>query len=588
MKQRILPLLALLLLPALLLQGCTPLWNVYDEILSPLDVNRRPDYSDGEIDFSDFDRPYMPRLDYVSFDEIEYERPDTDALCQNLRALGERAKSADIDRIMEDYETLYNDYVLFDTMSQLAYLRYTLDLNDSFYETEYTWCEEQSPLVEQALEECYTALGASPLRTQLETEYFGKDYFDHYDEQSYYTNDRVVELLQQESELQTKYMAMQSDMTVEHDGREQLVSDLLSDSTLSYEEYYEILERYGEKFAPQAAEIYIALIRVRRALAEELGYEDYAQYAYDYYYERDYTPKQVERYLADIRAELVPVYEQIPYIDALRAADSSKILELLRGAATQLGGEVQTAYGFMEAYSLCDISASTSKLPGSYTTYLESYEMPFIYISPEGSLNDLLTAAHEFGHFIDAYVNCNCTTSTDCAEVFSQGLEYLTLDAAELSAYDRMTLEYYKLADALEVFLTQACYYEFEQRAYALDNSELTAERLNELFLECTTEYGLYVEEYGSYNATNWIDIQHFFIAPYYVISYCVSNDAALQIYERELERKGSGLSLYTDLLYLAPNNTLLSMLEEGGMQSPFDAGRVAMLADFFAEQLGV
>lgn len=71
-------------------------------------------------------------------------------------------------------------------------------------------------------------------------------------------------------------------------------------------------------------------------------------------------------------------------------------------------------------------------MPGSYTTYLESYEMPYIYISPEGTLADLLTAAHEYGHFVDGYVNCNQTFSIDCSEVFSQALEYLTLGSTSL------------------------------------------------------------------------------------------------------------------------------------------------------------
>ena len=85
--------------------------------------------------------------------------------------------------------------------------------------------------------------------------------------------------------------------------------------------------------------------------------------------------------------------------------------------------------------------------------------------------------------------------------------------------------------------------------------------------------------------APGWIDIQHFFVAPFYVISYCLSNDAALQIYQAELA-DGSGLTLYNRLLHLSADNTLLNLLAEADMVSPFDKGRMAELADFFDEQL--
>ena len=54
--------------------------------------------------------------------------------------------------------------------------------------------------------------------------------------------------------------------------------------------------------------------------------------------------------------------------------------------------------------------------------------------------------------------------------------------------------------------------------------------------------------------APGWIDIQHFFIAPFYVISYCISNDAALQIYQAEL-KDGSGLDVYRGLMSRSADN---------------------------------
>ena len=106
------------------------------------------------------------------------------------------------------------------------------------------------------------------------------------------------------------------------------------------------------------------------------------------------------------------------------------------------------------------------------------------------------------------------------------------------------------------------------------------------LFAECCVDFGLFDEASAEQAARSWIDVQHFFSAPYYVISYCVSNDAALQIYQLEQETPGAGLKAFSDLLYAAPESTFLAMLQDGSLTSPFDENRMQDLAAYFKEAL--
>ena len=99
-------------------------------------------------------------------------------------------------------------------------------------------------------------------------------------------------------------------------------------------------------------------------------------------------------------------------------------------------------------------------------------------------------------------------------------------------------------------------------------------------------DFGLFDEASAEQAARSWIDVQHFFSAPYYVISYCVSNDAALQIYQLEQETPGAGLKAFSDLLYAAPESTFLAMLQDGSLTSPFDENRMQDLAVYFKEAL--
>lgn len=581
--------LLFLLLGAVLLQGCMIHIDFDPEPSDPtlpITTQTQPETTYHTPETEVWERPYESLLEPTRFSEIAYSRPDADALREAFSAVQSLVEQGgSLEAVIAAYEDAYDDYLLFNTMATVAYIRYCLDLSDSYYDTEYNWCEEQSPLINQSVENCYIAMGESDLRNDLETELFEEGFFEFYDENRIYSNDRVVELMQRESELETQYMALQNDQTVEWDGVETSVDALLSDSSLTYFDYFKILELYYDKYNTAAGELFIQLIGVRKQIAEELDYDSYADFAYEYTYERDYTPTQTAVYLNDIAQYLVPLSD-LSYSSYDTAMDADEVMAQLDTVTAKLGGMVRVAYESMIEYELYDFTASSRKMTGSFTTYLEAYELPYVFITPTGTDEDLMTAAHEFGHYVDGYANCNGTSAVDCAEIFSQALEFLTLGTADLTAYERSATTAAKLGDSLSVFLSQASYADFEQQAYALPEEELTLERLNEIFLESCEKYDCSTEGMETYIARAWVDVQHFFIAPYYVISYCVSNDAALQVYQCELAQSGAGLERYVALLQNSSGNSILALLEEAGMDSPFAEGRMRELAEFFREQL--
>ena len=266
---------ALLLALSLLLTGCSPLFDLYSAFRGEY---TRPDYSDGAISYRDFQRPYQPRVKYTAEPDIEYVRPDVDGLCSTLKSIGASAtggKAAAAD-IINQFDAAYDDYVLFNTMGELAYLRYTRDLSDSYYEAEYTWCTDQTTRVEKAMEDCYTTMAKSSLRSALEEQYFGEDFFASYDSDGVYSDARTVALLQQESELQAQYVALQNDPSIEWNGSTRSVSELL-ENAVTADLYYEVLGAYYDAYGAQAGEIYIKLIQTRRELAGRLDYAFFAR-----------------------------------------------------------------------------------------------------------------------------------------------------------------------------------------------------------------------------------------------------------------------------------------------------------------------
>ena len=122
------------------------------------------------------------------FSNMEYTRPDMDAMEADLNALcAQAAIETNLDALLEGIYAFYGLYDDFSTAYSLALIHYYRDLTDSYWETEYNFCMENSAAADAALDKLYRALAKSPLRTELEgDDYFGAGYFDYYDGESLY------------------------------------------------------------------------------------------------------------------------------------------------------------------------------------------------------------------------------------------------------------------------------------------------------------------------------------------------------------------------------------------------------------------
>ena len=225
----------------------------------------------------------------------------------------------------------------------------------------------------------------------------------------------------------------------------------------------------------------------------------------------------------------------------------------------------------------------------SFQTYLSDYEAPFLFLDADGSSDDILSLAHEFGHYCDAYVNENAYETIDLAEVYSQAMEYLTLSQLreQLDEDEVENLARVKMIDTVEMYVQQASFAAFEHEVYALGAENLNAEAINEIARRTAIDYGYYDGYYDAFYALSWVDIVHFFEQPFYVVSYPVSNDLAMQIYALEQAQSGAGTERYLSSLE-RDFTGLMGLVDEGGFQSPFDAGRISAIAALAREVLGL
>ncbi|MBQ1678957.1 MAG: hypothetical protein II062_05445 [Oscillospiraceae bacterium] len=539
-------------------------------------------------------RDYLPDapVEMVPFSGMAYVRPDTEALYGEFDKLITRAETEDAEALLSDYYRLYSDYISFYSMDAIANIRYSLNTADGYYQAEYDFCENEKPTLEEKLEVLNKAFAASPARSELERLYFGADYFEQYDDYEVYTNPDYLRLSREEAALLSEYRELSADPRVSYQGETRSLHEWMESD--SYAVYLGALKAYYQQYNEALGEIYLRLVRVRQKLAEALGYDSYAEYSYEISYFRDYSPAQGSAFLREIREQLLPVLEDAlrsPSVSmqSARPASERELTELVRSAAENIGGPVWDAWRFMQAYGLCDISASAVKTESSFQSYIFDYEAPFVLVNAEGTSNDYSTFAHEFGHFADAYYNYGANEDVETAETFSQAMEYLALRYNDLLSEDQRERMLRKtLFELLETFVYQAAYADFEARVYALEPAQLSVETVNELYRQICRDYGIYDKSYDFYYSQGWIDVIHFFEAPYYIISYCVSAETALQVCELEAERDGQGVAAYFRLLDRSYEAGVQQVMEDAGLQSPFREEVLKQAAAFFRQELGL
>ena len=526
----------------------------------------------------------------TKFSDMEYSRPNIEKLLNSAAAVMETviANEESAETVKALLETFLDEYNSFYTMQTLSQIRYFQDTSDEFYYAEYSACSEMSGMVEMAAENVYIACANSAHAQELEAEYFWDGFSDDYGEDSVGRySDAVVELKAREKELINRFYELSAAPVVNINGTDvELYSYLASADDSVYSaaltEYY---RQYNEKYA----EIFIELVKLRHTLASKMGYKDVWDMQCDTF-DRDFSKEQANAFLNDTAEKIVPVYTQMlasgKTVDGLYL-DEETLMEIMDAVMSDVGAYTDEAYRYMKEFGLFDVSGSENKAQVSFTSYLNRYEEPFSFVACSSTEADIFSFSHEFGHFAQMYASFNALTSLDLSEVYSQAMEMLLVARADVVLEEEYAelLRIYKLSDILSTYIQQGMLARFEEIVYSVDPELLSTEMLNFICLACAEQFGLTGYGDEEYCALLWCDVAHLYEFPFYVISYPVSVDAAMQLYAAELESTGLGAEIF-DAMLPFENMQLVEALEKAGFSSPFESGRLDAAANILREVL--
>ena len=478
----------------------------------------------------------------VDYADMTWYIYDAAELLDKAARLGETAdgkEAADLyDWLMAEYAKVY-------TLDNLAYIDFYAHPGD---ETLSDACQQLDSVLNEVNDALCTALSDAldgPAGSALRS-YIGEDKATAlvgYDEQT----DRQREITERVSELTLQYNAL----------------------IMEYLSYDEETEKIGA--------LYRELVDLHNEEAQIVGYKDYADYAYEASYGRDFTPDDAAALCEAVKPYARQYFGSLYYNEATYAdfsADTDLTERELVGLVTQymprVSDDAAKAAAYMEKHGLYFMDSAERVSDLGFTTTLDQYNAPFIYLALYGDQNDIQSMFHEFGHYYDAYVNpvpdlLLSVGSLDIFEIHSTGMEALSTGWYEDIYGEDADLARIRFLDSALYTVFSGCLFdEFQRVVYA--DPTLTPEQISQTFVTIARSYGL--RSFGKEFSHYWMQVNHNFESPFYYISYAVSMLASLQIYEMAENDWAAAADFYNDLVSLgAYDYTYCELLEKVGLE---------------------
>ena len=476
----------------------------------------------------------------AGFEYYHYDISKFDEKCEELESA---VKADDADAVIKLYDELYAECEEVETLYAAAYVLYSTDMDDEYYsdEQEYSYttlekCEDKLCTI------CHDiALSSS---ADAFKEHVGEDAFAGFKDYEPYT-DRDWELIEKEQKLVDEYYDLYTDpdLTCEYNGTVWDL-DMLdgSEGDELYETdtdgYYIVADEIEKKFNEKGGPIFKELVDLRNEFAQLHGYDNYAVYADEVEYTRDYSDADITLLHKSVKKNskaFIPLYYDF-YMSTgedLPVMSNKELLDILCTYSDETGSVAGQAAAMLKDDNLYSIDDGKSRQPGGYTIYLPKVEKPFIFITNDDAENTLPTLTHEFGHFTEDINDSRSNALTDSdnidlAEIASNGFECLMTHYYDEIFDDQADQARKEIITELMENVIYGCIEDEFQRA-VYKNPDMTLEEMNNLYGKINAEYGI-----GSGGRDySWVFVTHTFEQPMYYISYAVSGLAALQIWSQ-------------------------------------------------------
>lgn len=544
----------------------------------------------------------------MTFSEYPYVRPNIDEIKDQLTKLVDAFKDATTPfsqiLIVKQFHDIYDEV---DSMSQLCYIRHSLNTSDDFYKAEQEYLDEVGPQIQEFVVNFKQVLLQSKFRKDLEKE-FGTLLFKQAELENKVFKPDIIPLLQQENKLNTEYSRLISSAKIEFEGNiynlsqmRKFTTDLNRDTrkraSLATSKWFESHEAEFDK-------LYDDMVKIRHEMALKLGYKNFIQLAYDRFQRVDYDAKDVKGYRDQVYQEIVPFVASLVErkkerlgLDELKHYDlgltflsgnptpkGDKVfqVEKARKMYEEMSPETHKFFEFMVQNELMDLDSKPNKDGGGYCTFIPKFDSPFIFANFNGTSGDVDVLTHEAGHAFQVYMSKDLLPeyrwpTMEAAEIHSMSMEFLAWPWIHyFFEEDTPKYKFDHLSGAIEFLPYGVLVDEFQHQVF--ENPNRTPEERKALWRELEKKYlpfKDYSEDPFLDKGTYWFRQSHIFTAPFYYIDYTLAQVLAFQFWNLSQENYEEAFNKYLELCKLGGSYSFVGLVQKAKLDNPFQSGTI-------------
>lgn len=545
----------------------------------------------------------------MKFNEFPYVRPDMPQVEKDFNHAIEQFDKADSlaeqNVAMEAINKLRSE---FETLSQIAQVRHTIDTNDEQYKAEQDFFDEQAPIYQGLITKYYHSLAHSKFRAELEAKW-GKQLFQIAELSLKTFSPEIIEDLQLENKLASEYTKLIASAKIKFEGEERNLSQLspfqLSTDRATRKRASDAKYAFFAENEAKLDEIFDELVKVRTKIARTLGYESFVELGYARMTRTDYNAGMVAKFRDQVKEYIVPVasklkekqrqridVDKLTYYDdkfsfktgnAKPKGDPDWIVENGKKMYEELSGETNEFFTFMMDNGLMDLVSKKGKAGGGYCTYISKYKSPFIFSNFNGTSGDIDVLTHEAGHAFQVYSSTEFEVpeyhfpTYEACEIHSMSMEFFTWPWMNLFFQeDTDKYKYNHLSESLLFIPYGVAVDEFQHYVYANPGATPAERKLAWRDIEKkylphrNYEENDYLERGGF-----WHQQSHIFRTPFYYIDYTLAQICALQFWKRANEDRASAWADYLKLCQMGGSKSFTELVDVANLISPFADGCV-------------
>tara|TARA_Y100000746_G_scaffold224819_2_gene227793 strand:+ start:824 stop:2506 length:1683 start_codon:yes stop_codon:yes gene_type:complete len=408
------------------------------------------------------------------------------------------------------------------------------------------------------------------------------------------------------TKLGQRYNEICGAMTVQFDGEERTMQQMgkylqVNDREVRESAYRAVGERRFQD-AEEIDELYDKMIALRHQVAQNAGYENFRDYAFDSKRRFDYTPTDCEAFQTAIEQICVPLMREIDGerrdalgLKALRMWDMghdvqgrnplqpfTEVEEMVAGTSRmfhRLSSELGEFFDSLRDGTSLDLDSRKGKAPGGYQLQRDHSRKPFIFMNATGLQRDLETMVHEAGHaFHSIYADeiplvDYRSAPIEFCEVAAMSMELLTHDFLDefYSSDDANRAVREHLEGIVSILAWIATIDAFQHWIYT--NPGHSKEDRHQQWLNLGDRFGSILDWTGfeDWRKVGWQRQLHLFSYPFYYIEYGIAQLGALQLWLQYQKNPQTALDNYAKSMRLGGSRPLPELFEAGEMS--FDLG---------------